>query len=232
MRRSSATRSSAFATGRELVDPEHLAERLAHRQPRVQRGERVLEDVLRAATEAAQVAAVHAEDALAVEERVALGRLLHAQERAAGGRLAAPRLAHQPQRLAAAQEERHAVHRLHVAAVRLKEPLPDREVLLQLPHHEERVGGRLHVVGCAAAQVAVPARRRQLSGPSAGSTRSISWSLPSTGSAPVASALETRESGHQTTSSSAPRGVGLRGNVLRCRPPGSPRRCPSARPPG
>src|SRR5262249_61550253 len=84
------------------------------------------------------------------------GRPVEQEDGAAGCRLAAPTLADQPQRLAAAKGEVDAVDRPHLADQAAREDaLGDRKELAQAPPLEER-----RSVGCrrrhAAAPVAAP----------------------------------------------------------------------------
>src|SRR5215218_7076315 len=78
-------------------------------------------------------------DVLAVEDHLALGRLVEAQNRAADRRLAAARLADQAERLAAADLERDAVDGLDVAHVTVEDdPALDREVELEALELDQR----------------------------------------------------------------------------------------------
>ena len=79
----------------------------------------------------------------------AAGRLGEAQQRAAGGRLAAPRLPHQTERLARPQVEADVADRLH----RADDPPDDagaahRELLDEVPHRQDRLDRLL--LGCRA----------------------------------------------------------------------------------
>ena len=110
---------------RELVDQQVLAHHLAHRHARVQRRERILEDHLHPAP--------HLEHALArqcqqVRHRSvhavahgAIGGAFQANERASQGALAAAALAHQAERLAPANGQVDAVHRLDLTHYALQE---------------------------------------------------------------------------------------------------------------
>src|SRR5262249_18712186 len=107
--------TAAAAIGLDAVHLDGLGDDLAHLPARVQRAVGVLEDHLHAPAQRDQVAPLHAVDVLAVEQDLAGGRLLQPQDAAAGRGLAAAALAHQAQRLAAADREVDAVDRLHVA---------------------------------------------------------------------------------------------------------------------
>ena len=101
--------------------------------PWVEGGKRILEDHLHAPPQRTELLVVEVRDVLAVEEHLAAGRLVEAQDRAADRRLAAARLADQAERLAAADLERDAVDGLDVADVAVEDdPALDREVELQV----------------------------------------------------------------------------------------------------
>ena len=111
----------------------------------------------------------------AVEDDLAAGRLVQAQERAADRRLAAPRLADEPERLAALDRERDAVDRLHVADVAVHhDPAPDREPDAEVVDLDERV----------AHQAAPPSRARCHSSAGTGLKQRTWW--------PGSSSLEQR----------------------------------------
>ena len=93
-------------------------------------------------------------DVGAVEDDLPRGRLVEPQERAADRRLAAARLADQPERLAALDRERDAVDRLHVPDVPVHhDPAPDREPDLEVLDLDERVAA-------VRAHAALPTRER------------------------------------------------------------------------
>ena len=85
---------------RDAVEPQRVADDLADALARVQRRVGVLEDHLHLAAQRLQLAALQADDLLAVEAHRARRRLEQLQDRAAQGGLAAARLADQAQRLA------------------------------------------------------------------------------------------------------------------------------------
>ena len=99
---------------RQLVDHQGLADDGRHRHARVQGGERVLEDDLHVARQAAQLLRAHRADVAAVEQHLAGGGFDQAQDAAPGGALAAARFADHAQRLAGGQLEADAVDRMHV----------------------------------------------------------------------------------------------------------------------
>src|SRR5215470_3743561 len=125
------------AVRRQLVDDQSLADDRSHRHPRIQRRVRVLEDDLHLLAQRAQGALVERRDVLALERDFARGRLDQSQDRAARRGLAAAGLAHQPERLAAHDVERHVVHRVHARDLAREEAATDREVLLEIADLEE-----------------------------------------------------------------------------------------------
>ena len=127
------------AIGRELVDHQRLADDRPDRHPWIQRCVRVLEDDLHLLAEGAQRALVERGDVLALEGDFARGRLDQSQDRAAGGGFAAAGLAHEPQRLAGHDVERHVVHRVHARHLAREQAATDREVLLEVANLEERL---------------------------------------------------------------------------------------------
>ena len=122
------------------VHAQRLADHPPDRVARVQRGVRVLEDHLHPLPQRPQLALAHVRDVGAVEEDRAAGGLVQAQQRPADRRLAAARLADEPERLAALDRQRDAVDRLHVADVPVHDdPAPDREPDLEILDLDERV---------------------------------------------------------------------------------------------
>ena len=109
-----------------------LPDDVADRHPRVQAGHRVLEDDLHAAAHLLEVVALALEDVLALEPRLALGRLLQAEQRPSEGRLPAAGLADEPEDLAAADLEADPVDRLDVRKHAPQDARPDRVVRLEL----------------------------------------------------------------------------------------------------
>src|SRR5205085_12283451 len=87
--------------------------RVAHRHAAAERGERVLEDDLDPPPKPPQPPLVEPEDVFSIEERLSGGRPLQAEQQPGQRRLAAPRLAHQPQGLAPGHLEADAVDRPH-----------------------------------------------------------------------------------------------------------------------
>src|SRR4029077_6563025 len=97
-------------------DPE-VVKRLLQDAPdghaRVERRERVLEDYLHLPPDATQLPAAEAGDVLAVEDDLAGGHRKQGGDQPGEGRLAAPRLADETQRLAPPDLQVDPVHRAH-----------------------------------------------------------------------------------------------------------------------
>src|SRR5918995_5978605 len=122
----------------EAMGPHRLADDPADAVARIERGEGVLEDDLHAAPEGTELAFAAVSDVLAVEDDAARGRLVEPQDRAPDRRLAASRLTHQSERLAAPDLERHVVDGLNVADVAIQEdPALDRKVDLEVLELDE-----------------------------------------------------------------------------------------------
>ena len=91
------------------------------------------------ATEIAEVAALGVRDVPALELDRPRRRLVQAHHHAGERRLPAPRLPHQPHRLALEDLQIHAVHRVHVADPLLEQdPAGDREELAEPTDADER----------------------------------------------------------------------------------------------
>ena len=106
------------------MDLHRLGDDVADRHARIERGVRILENHLQVAAHLAHVAAVELGQILALKDDLALGRLVELQNRAAGGRLAATRLADEPQCLTLLDIERDAVDRLNRANLPLEDDSP------------------------------------------------------------------------------------------------------------
>jgi hypothetical protein len=98
---------------RQPVDRQRLGERLPHGHAGVERAVGILEHDLHAAAQRAQRAGVERQHVLAIEGHAAGVRLDQPEDSAAHGGLAAPRLAHEPERLPRGYCERYAVHGAH-----------------------------------------------------------------------------------------------------------------------
>src|SRR6185437_13672105 len=109
---------------------------------RIERRIRILKDDLHLAAQRAQRLAGEREHILPIEAHLARRGLDEAQNAPARGGLAAPRLAHESQRLARRNVERDAIDGLHRAGVPPEESPRDREVLDEIPHREPRHGLR------------------------------------------------------------------------------------------
>ena len=110
------------------------------RVPRVERGERVLEDHLHAPAQRPQLRLAERRDVLPVELDAPGGRLVQADDRPPDRRLPAARLADEPERLAALDRQRDAVDGLDVADVPVEhDPALDREVDLEIVDLDERL---------------------------------------------------------------------------------------------
>ena len=121
------------------VHAQRLADHARNRVARVQRRVRILEDHLHPPPQRAHLRLAEVGDVGAVEGDLPGGRLVEAEERAADGRLAAARLADEPERLAALDLERDAVDGLDVADVAVHhDAAPDREPDLEVVDLDER----------------------------------------------------------------------------------------------
>jgi hypothetical protein len=105
--------------GLHAVHLERLGDDRAHGHARVERRIRILEDHLHLAPHLAHGLTLQRGEVGAVEVHMAGRRAVELQDSPAGGRLAAARLAHQPQRLALAHEEVDAVDRPDLADLAL-----------------------------------------------------------------------------------------------------------------
>ena len=134
----------ALRVAAEAVDAQPLADAVADRGPRVQAGVRVLEDDLHPAPIGPELGALDPRDIRPIELDPARRRVEEAQDHPADRRLAAARLADEPERLAAPDVERDAVDRLDRADLALEDTAADREVLDEVRDADQRpVGGVL-----------------------------------------------------------------------------------------
>src|SRR5947208_15440131 len=92
---------------------EWLPQGFAHGHPRIERAVGILEDDLHPAAQRAQLPRVEREDVLRVKEHFARGGLLESQHGAADRRLTGAGFAHETERLAPGNGERHAIDRAH-----------------------------------------------------------------------------------------------------------------------
>ena len=128
--RSNSSRRASAPAGCEPVDVERLADDVASRHARVERGERVLEHDLHLRGAAARSALDEMRDVLRRRTGSARGRLDQTQHAARDGRLAAAGLADQAERLARADRKRDAVHRVHLADLPAQEARRDGKCFL------------------------------------------------------------------------------------------------------
>jgi hypothetical protein len=129
-----------LAVGGQLVDHQGLPDDRAHRHPGIQRRVRVLEDDLHFLAQGPERALVERGDVLVLEPDLARRRLDEPENGPPGGRLAAARLADQPQRLAGQDLERHVVHGVDPGHLAREETATDGEVLFEVLDPEQRLG--------------------------------------------------------------------------------------------
>ncbi len=151
---------------RQTVQHQRPAQHLAHGVARVERAVGILEHHLAQAAQPFQPGAARVAEILARERDGAAVSLLEAQHQASEGRLAAARLADQPQHLAGAHGEGHAVDRRHAGAA--PQPAAERERFLEIARLDQR---------CCV----VDRRRRR--GGGRGGQRAQSIGLPAAGAA-------------------------------------------------
>jgi hypothetical protein len=120
---------------RPPADPVHLErllENFPNRHPRIERGERVLEDDLHALPEPPQRLALKLRDVLSAEPDRPRGRRNEPEHEPRRRRFPAPRFAHQRQRLPPLEREGNPVHRTHHAKPpRQQHPALHRKILGQ-----------------------------------------------------------------------------------------------------
>src|SRR6185312_5769968 len=135
-------------------DEQRLTHDVEHRQPRVQRRVRVLEDDLDLPAQRPHRRPVEPDQLPAVVLDRTFGGRLQVEDRPAGGRLAAAGLADQPERLAREQGQVDPVDRLDVADRTADQALAlDREVFLQAADLEHRLGADAPLARVAGGQV-------------------------------------------------------------------------------
>ena len=117
---------------------------------RVERGEGVLEDDLHAPPIGLQGVALEGRDVRAVEDDPAGGGVDEPQQQPADGRLAAARLAHETERLAARDLEVDAVHGAHLGHGALQDARSDGEGLVEALEAHQGAGFRRPVAGAPA----------------------------------------------------------------------------------
>ena len=126
---------------REAVRAERLADDAPDAVPRVERGERILEDHLHSPAQRPQRPLSEFGDVTAVEDDAPRGRLVEAQDRPPDGGLTAAGLADEAKGFAAADRQRHTVDCADVADMAVKDDAAlDREVELEILELYERSG--------------------------------------------------------------------------------------------
>src|SRR5262249_45395247 len=113
-------------------DGQRPGEDLPDGHPRIQRAVRVLGDHLHLSPDRPQRIVVERREVAPLEHDLPAGGPLELQDAPAGGRLAAPGLAHQAERLTAADLEAHAVDGADQAAPASEQAAADLEVLHQI----------------------------------------------------------------------------------------------------
>ena len=126
------------AVADDAVNGQRLGDDLPDRHPRIQRAVRILEDHLHLATDRTQRVLVERRQVASLEEDLTAGRPLELQDASAGRRLAAPGLADEPEGLAAADLEAHAVDGTDEAASAPEQSAADLEVFHQIRDLQER----------------------------------------------------------------------------------------------
>ena len=119
------------------MDLQRLADDVADRHARVERGVRILKDDLHLFAQRTQFRPAQRGDVAAVERDAAGGRVGEPQDARARGRLARARFADQAQRLAATDVEVDAVDRFDVADALLQQAGGDRKVLLEVADDDQ-----------------------------------------------------------------------------------------------
>ncbi|MNH22031.1 hypothetical protein D3C79_818710 [compost metagenome] len=119
------------------VDDEGLLQDLADRVATVEGFCRILEYDLHLLAQGAHLPGGQLGDVPPLEADLARRRLKQLEQGATQGGLAAARLSHQPQGLALLQIEADAVHRIDGVFL-AKEATAELEVLLQIPHRQQR----------------------------------------------------------------------------------------------
>src|SRR5215207_2305437 len=124
---------------RESVDRQRLVDDGADGHARVERGVGVLEDDLHVAPKRGQLGAAERRHVLALEPHLARGRFDQAQDAAPGRRLAAARLADEPERLAGFELEADAVDGVHPFDVAREQAALHREALHERLDAQQRL---------------------------------------------------------------------------------------------
>ena len=119
------------------MDAERLADDIASRHARIERGKRVLEDDLHRTPMRTQVGLAEMGDVAAVEPDAAAGRLDQAQDAARDRRFAAAGFADKPEGFSDANRKTDAVHGMHGADVAAKDAASHRIVFDEVRYLEQ-----------------------------------------------------------------------------------------------
>ena len=160
-----------LGAGQRGVDDQRLVQQRADLPARVERGARVLVDVLQILGDGAPRAAGQPADLAAGEADLARGRRVDAHHRLAQRGLPAAALAHQPEGLARAHLQGHAVDGAQPADAPA-ERAAHREVALEVDQLQQRLGERAHLSTSTGASTGWWQRTRCASTRSRGAGRS------------------------------------------------------------
>jgi len=120
------------------VDRESFPNDRSDSHARIEGGDRILEDDLHLASQRAELRGSHRIHIAPFEPYLSRRRLDETENRAAGGGLAAPRLADDTERFAARHVERDVVHGLHRANLTREDTLLDGEGFLEVLNRDQR----------------------------------------------------------------------------------------------
>src|SRR5215212_6249411 len=157
-----------------VVNFQGFRDDIAHGHARVQARVGVLEDDLHVPPHVEHLLAVVAQYVLALEDHRSLSRFQQPEDESRQRALAAPRLPHQPERLALSDREVHTVHSLHVSHGTLQHAGSYGEVHLQVP------GLKQILAGLAVGLWAAVRPLGHVATPSSSSTRRLFFSISST----------------------------------------------------
>src|SRR5215475_4323168 len=126
------------AVADDAVHGQRLGDDLAHRHPRIQGAVRILEDHLHPPADRPERVLVERRQVATLEENLPAGRPLELQDAPTRRRLAAARLAHEPERLAAPDLEAHAVDGANEAGPAPEQPAAHLKMLHEVGDLKER----------------------------------------------------------------------------------------------
>src|SRR3989454_546000 len=156
------------------VDLQRLGDDVLHAHARAERAERVLEHDLHGPAVRHELRALEAGDVSALEGDRPRGGCLLQQDQLGGGRLPAPGLADEAERLAWMDREVHSVHGFHPRPPASEQPVPHREVFLQPSHFKNGFGhGALPLRSCLPRASTGRRSRRRDGSPPAPRSRSV-----------------------------------------------------------